>query len=362
LLALVTVWSPAMAMGFANFSLSLALTLFAFVLWIRLSDWPWRAALFVPIGMAVWLCHSAGWGVLGVMVFGYEWHRRHSWRAFLAPWPLFVPFLLVLAEQRVGGTFLYGTHPLKFKTDMWIKALDGTTPLLDLFSVVVLALAVLIAFCSRAIDGRMGWGALLVAALTIAVPRHLGGGDFADLRLVPVALMLGCLAIDARVPRWLLWVVPLLFVVRLGMFAEEWHGQSKRLEAALPALEKVPQGARIAFAYPYNPLTWSSSRLSHAGSYATIYRNAVVNSHFAIRGVHMLRLKGKYADFIDPSQRIVAMPGVPIDLSRFAPAARADYLWYIGANPLGKLPPGARVIYRARGSVLAQLAKPAAPR
>ena len=93
-----------------------------------------------------------------------------------------------------------------------------------------------------------------------------------------------------------------------------------------------------------------------------VYRDALVNSHFAIPGVHMLRLKGEYAHFIDPTQRIVVMPGVPVNLSHFKPAAHADYLWYIGENPLGKLPPGARVIYRASGSALAQLAKPVAPR
>ena len=39
LLALVTVWSPALLMGLLNFSLSLTLALFAFAGWVRLERW-----------------------------------------------------------------------------------------------------------------------------------------------------------------------------------------------------------------------------------------------------------------------------------------------------------------------------------
>ena len=362
LLALLTVWSPAMAMGFANFSLSLALSLFAFALWVRLDGWRWRAALFVPIGLVIWLCHSAGWGVLGVMVFGYEWHRQHSWRALLAPWPLFPPFLLILTEAKVGSSLHYGDGPIMYKLSIWVNALVGTTITLDLLTLMMLVIAVLLALRFRALDGRLGWAALLVAGLTIVMPRHFGGGDFADLRLVPVALMLGVLAIDAKVPRWVLLLAPVMLVARLGVTSQEWHEQSDRLEAALPALEKVPEGARIAVAVSYDPSIWGSARLSHAGSYATVYRDALVNTHFAIPGVHMLQLKGLGAEFIDPSQRVAVKPGEPIDLSNFPPARYADYLWFIGDNPVGKLPAGTKVLYRAPGSMMAQLAKPESER
>lgn len=370
LLALATVWSPAMAMGFANFSLSLALALLAFALWVRLADKPWRAALFVLIGLLVWLSHSAGWGLLGVMVFGYEWHRSkswrallaRSWRALLAPWPLFPPFLLMIAEPGAGSGLNYGQGVVGYKLAMWIAALGGTTRAFDLFSVLVLVLAILLALRFRAIDGRLGWAALLVALLTLAMPRHFGGGDFADLRLVPVALMLGCLSIDARVPRWVLWLAPLLFVLRVGLISAEWRAQSARLEATLPALELVPQGARIAVAVPYDPGNWGNARLSHSGSYATVYRDALVNTHFAIPGVHMLTVRGLGAQFSDPSQRVVPKPGEPVDLSRFPPAAHAQFLWYIGEIPVGRLPAGATVIFREPGSLLARLAKPQARR
>jgi hypothetical protein len=362
LLAFAAIWSPSMAMGFANFSLSLALALFAFAAWVRLEGRGWRAALFVPIGLIVWLCHSAGWGVLGVLVFGHEWHKLRSWRALLAPWPLFPPFLLMLGESGVGGSFDYGSGIAAYKLGIWIKALADTNAALDLLSVLVMAGAVLLAARARAIDGRVGWAALIVAVLSIAMPRHFGGGDLADQRLVPIALMLGCLAIDARVPRWLVWLAPALFLIRLGATSADWREQSGVLEVALPALEKVPRGARIAAAVPHDPFRWGNAPHAHAGSYATVYRDALVNTHFALPGVHMLQVRGKGAEFADPSQQVAARPGEPVDLSAFAPANQADYLWYVGPNPVSALPAGATVLHRAPGTLLARLAKPARER
>ncbi|MFM5885054.1 MAG: hypothetical protein ACKOQ3_06980, partial [Novosphingobium sp.] len=88
-LAMAFVWSPALLLGFLNFGLSLAAALFAFALWVLLDGKKWRAPLFIPIGGFVWLGHVSGWGILGILVFGYEWSKDKSWRAFLAPWPLF---------------------------------------------------------------------------------------------------------------------------------------------------------------------------------------------------------------------------------------------------------------------------------
>ena len=357
LLALATIWSPAMLMGFSNFVLSVALALFAFAGWVKLEGWRWRAALFVPAGIAVWLCHSAGWGVLGVLVFGYEWSRNRGLAAFLAPWPLFLPFLVIAAQPGIGGSFDYGGGVPAYKFATWLKALAGHHPQLDIASVVLLLVAILIALRMRAVDARLGWAALILAMLTVAMPRHFGGGDFADLRLVPVALMLGCMAIDARVPRWLLWLAPALFLLRLAVTSVSWQDESQRLEQALAALDNVPQGARIAGATSYFTGRWGADAFAHAPSYATVYRDARVNTHFAVPGVHMLRVRGEGgAYFADPSQRIAAAPGEPVDLSRHPPAARADYLWYFGANPVARLPSGAVVLHRSQGSLLARLA------
>lgn len=358
LLALALIWSPAMLMGFANFSLALALALFAFALWVRLAQWRGRALLFIAVGLVVWLCHSAGWGVLGLLVFGHEWHQRKSMAAVLAVWPLCFPLAAFALTATGAGSLNYGASVSAYKLSIWLKALAAYHYALDVASVILLVSILILALRTGRLDGRLAWAALFVALLSLALPRHFGGGDLADLRLVPVALMLGCLAIDVRVPRWVLYLAPLLFLVRLAVTAAAWHEESARLERALAAIEHIPQGARVAGAVALFPGRWGADPLAHAPSYATVYRDALVNSHFAIPGVHMLSLRQGGSGFTDPSQGVLARPGEPVDLSRFAPAAQADYLWYIGANPVTHLPAGARVVYRSPGSLLLRLERP----
>lgn len=356
LLAFATIWSPSMLMGFSNFNLSLVLALFAFALWVKLREWKWRPLLFVPVGIVVWLCHSAGWGVLGVLVFGYEWHRRKGPGAFLAPWPLLLPLIAIASEPGIGGSFQYGEGAALFKLAIWFKALSDRDPTLDMVSALLLILAIGVATHARKLDGRLAWAALIMAFLTLAMPRHFGGGDFADRRLIPIALMLGCMAIDARVPRWALYLAPALFLVRLGVTTMAWKDESERLEQALVALDEVPQGARIAGAQSFYVGRWGPDAFAHAPSYATVYKDALVNTHFAVPGVHMLSVREGGANFADPSQRVLAAPGESVDLSHHKPAAHADYLWYFGDNPVSKLPEGAVVLYRSQGSLLARLA------
>lgn len=362
LLALATVWSPALVMGFYNFCLSLAFALLAFALWVRLEGRAWRGALFVPIGLLVWVCHVSGWGVLGVLVFGYEWQRRRTIAAFLAPWPLALPFVALLLTASGAGLLGYGHAVVAYKRVIWLMALRDQVRWLDIASLGLILTLLLGALAWRRIDGRLGWAALLLAGLTLAMPRHFGGGDYADYRLIAVALMIGCLAIAYPAPRWLLWLAPLLFVVRLGVTTVAWHDDSRELEQMLGALDHLPQGARVAGAVAMDTADWALDPNGHVPSYATVRRDALVNSHFAVPGVHMLRLKQGSAGFIDPSQRMLHGPGQPIDLAAFAPAREADFLWYIGHDRPVRLPPGAVVIHCTRRSFLARLANPASAR
>ena len=358
LLAFATIWSPMFNMGLLNFGLALALALFGFALWVRLDGWRWRWAVFVPLAFAVWLCHVAGWGVLGLLVLCHELHRRFALGALLAPWPLAFPLLAQLQTSGATGSAPWGTNVLRYKWAMWNQALRDQSHSLDTYSLLFLILAIVAAAVLRKLDRRLGWAALLFAILTLAMPRHFGGGDYADMRLVPVALMIGCLAIDWHPPRWALYLAPLLFLVRLGVTTEAWRENARKAGAVLAVLDHVPQGARIAAAAAVDGSRWPLDRQEHIASYATIRRDALVNTHFAIPGVHMLRLREASPGFADPSHRIFVSPGERLDLSAFAPAREADYLWYTGDLPPARLPVGAVTIYRAKGTLLARLAKP----
>ena len=61
--------------GFLNYTLSMALALLAFALWLRLGRagrYRLRSGLFLAIAPLIWLCHVYGWGVLGLLCFSAE--------------------------------------------------------------------------------------------------------------------------------------------------------------------------------------------------------------------------------------------------------------------------------------------------
>lgn len=380
LLAFNFIWQPSLLLGFLNYTLAFALALFAFALWVKLgvklgvklAGKPWRAALFVPIGVIVWLCHVSGWGVLGILVFGYEFSRRKTWRAFVAPWPLLLPLGIMLGGAVAGsggagsglGGISYGKVPLFFKQVLWIRGMRDQSEWLDLASMGLVGLVFLLVLLFKRIDGRTGWASIIMVLGSLAMPRHIFGGDYADYRLISAGLLIGCISIGWRAPRLLLVLPVVLFGVRLGVTSETWLRGSQQTELALVALEHVPQGARVASVVGVETGTWGFNTFEHIGGYATVRKDALVNLHFALPGVHMIALKPGAVPpgvrFVDPSQRLFVRAGQPVDLSAFAPAAAADYLWYVGAEPVGALPRGARVLHAAPGSLLLRLAK--APR
>ncbi len=363
LLALATVWSPALLMGFLNFELALALALFAFALWVRMAGNRWRGAVFVPIGAVVWLCHQSGWGVLGVMVFAYEFSRqprwRDGWRAALATWPLWLPFLpTLLATQQAHGSFDYGNKVLKVKWTFWKEALRDRVRYIDYATTVLLLVAPLVALYFRRLDARLAWAGLICLLLSLVVPRHLGGGDLADLRLIAVGLMLLALAIDWRPRQWaVMWLALGPAALRLAITSAVWTVHSHNVGRMMDALEHIPRGARVAVAVREEVGLWAQPLYGHLGCYATVERDALVNSHFAIPGVHMLTLTPAAWKWVDPSHRIYARAGRSVDLTEFKPAKEADYLWYFGKYLPYRLPDGAQVIFRTRHSLLARLAR-----
>lgn len=365
LLAMPFAWSPMMLIGLLNYALGQALALWAFALWIWLDRrgavWWLRWALFVPIGLVVWLSHLSAWGVLGVLLFGYELgaarsYGRRRWWAFVAPWPLLAPLVVMVLVPGTAGTFSYGPYWWIYKQAIWLKAMRDTVYALDYLSLVVVVLGFLVAVALRRIDARLGWAALILLVMTIAVPRHISGGDYADYRLVTTGLMICCLSIRwPAAPAWAMTPVVMLYLVRLAVTTQDWHDDSARMERILGALDHVPQGARVASAVLVTREQWPLNHFEHIGAYAVLRRHALVNANFAVPHVHMLQLKQGGRDFDDPSQRLLLHRADRLDLARFAPARQADWLWYVGDREPDALPPGAVVVWRAPGTLLARL-------
>ena len=357
LLALCFVWSPSLILGFLNFGLAQAAALFAFAGWVRLEGKRWRPLVFMPVGLAVWIMHVSGWGMLGILVFGYEWHRHKGLSAFLAPWPLFLPFLLLLGGDRPGSLPSYGPNVWIFKQAIWIQAMRDGLVWLDRYSLKLIGAILVGAVLLRKIDGRLGWAALILLLGSIAMPRHIFGGDLADARMIYSGLLVACLALTWQAPRWLLWLAPALFLVRLGVTTDTWRRGSAETQRLLAAVDHLPQGARVANLVVTSSGVWGYNAQEHIGGYAVLRKNVLINAHFAVPGIHTIRPKEGGPNFRDPSQRMLWRPGQPIDLANWEPAKGMDWLWYVGPREPDSLPRGAVIVYRAPGTLVARLAK-----
>jgi len=102
--------------GFANFTLALALALVAFGYWLHLTNagqLRFRNWIFLPISCVIWLAHTFGWGILGLLAFSSEVIRLRDggakWRptlirSMIAVLPMALPFLVMMANFGDGAT------------------------------------------------------------------------------------------------------------------------------------------------------------------------------------------------------------------------------------------------------------------
>lgn len=358
MLAFAFIWSPAMLLGFLNFGLAQAGALFAFALWVALDGKAWRAPLFIPIGLLVWVAHVSGWGILGLMVFGYEWHKDKSWRAFLAPWPLFFPLLALVAGGSVGKPPSYGPRPEIYKWAIWKQAMRGTLQWFDYLSAASIVGLLGASIALKRWDWRLGWGALMMVAASLVMPRHIFGGDLVDARMISAGLMVGCLSIDWKAPRWLVLAAASLFLVRLGYTTMDWKRDSRETREMLHALDDLPRGSRIASYIVTERREWGYNSQEHICGYAVLRLDALINCNFALPGIHMMTIQEGGDFFRDPFHRLNHITGKPIDTYYYEPATHADWFWYMGQEDPVRLPYGFVEVKRGRHWILAHRVAP----
>jgi len=361
MLAFAFVWSPSAILGFLNFGLAQAAALFAFALWVMLDGKPWRAPLFVPIGIFVWLGHVSGWGILGILVFGYEWSKDKSWRAFLAPWPLFFPFLSLILGDNPGKPPSYGPAPQLYKWAIWKQAMRGTFQWVDYAMTIAVVVLMAVSLFFRKWDGKLGWAAIMMLVSSLVLPRHIFGGDLVDARMISAGLMVGCLCLSWRAPRWVILLVPAVFLFRLGYTTVDWQRDSRETAEALTALEGLPQGAKVASYVVTERSEWGFNGKEHICGYAVVRLDAFTNCNFALPGIHMMTINGGGPFFRDPFHRLNHRTGRKIDISDYSPALFTDYLWYVGQTWPVKIPEGYVVERSGRTWFLAKRVAPARP-
>ncbi|ARS28491.1 hypothetical protein [Sphingomonas sp. KC8] len=345
--------------GFLNFALSMALAFLAFALWLRLGRagrWTLRAALFVPIGSLIWLVHSFGWGVLGLLAFASELVRDRGqggsrfhaiWRAGLATWPLWPPIALMLAWRSgnvAGQTGDWFNLAAKFRWLIW--ALRERWMLFDIGSVAVLC-GLLVAGLFRIrlrFERMLGLATLILLLVFILLPRILLGSAYADMRLLPYALAIGLIALapaadsSRRFITGIALAATLFCVARVGATTWNFAHFSRAYDGQLGAIDHIRPGSAVMVLVNLKCQShWATSRMDHLGSQAIVRRDAFANGQWAMAGAQLLTVKyaaaGRFAT--DPTQLLrpqechgAGEPTWDDTLANF-PRDAFDYFWLI---------------------------------
>jgi hypothetical protein len=360
LFALPFVYAWPFQMGFLNFVLAQGLCFAALALWLRLGRsgrLALRAALFAPIGFALWVAHSAGWGLFGLMAFGAELARlREEGRrwpaaiagAILACLPLALPILIMLAHHpvapRSNETGDWFNFPAKL---LWIiSSLRDRWEWFDIASLAALLLLIYVGARDRRLGYArlLGWPTLFCIAGFLLLPRLLLGGSYVDMRMMPAIWILALLAIRPPPPGRLANILALaglaFFGVRTAATTLSFMLISAEQRIELEAVNHIPRGASVLALVRRPCLTrWSDIRPEHLPAYAIIARDAFVNEQWAIPGQHYLTIRHARAmPFVaDPSQLVYPVGckeqrrHLPRSIATF-PRAAFSHVWIIGSR------------------------------
>jgi hypothetical protein len=369
--------------GFVNFTLSVALAFLAFGLWLRLGRLErtgLRSWLFAPISLVVFLCHTYGWGLLGLMCFSADAVRLHDrgrswWRAGLEAAlhtsVMALPILVMLiwrSETHGGETSSWFEWKIKWR---WIySALRDRWKWFDIGSLAAAALAFLYAIFSRklTLSRNLAFSAIVLAVCFAILPRIIFGSAYADMRLVPYLMAVALLAIrfrgapDRRTAQVLAVLGLVFFATRTAANTISLGIAANDQSAKLQAIDLMPRGARVIsmVGMPCQEY-WPMLRNGHLGAMVIVRREGFSNDQWLLEGVNLLDLKYRAAGYYaaDPSQLV--RPNRcrdplhrMIDVSLAAlPRADFDYVWLIDVPPYDpSTVADMKPVWRGPGSIL----------
>ncbi|WP_309603444.1 hypothetical protein [Sphingomonas sp.] len=390
-LALPFALSHPFLFGFLNYTLAMALAFLAFALWLRLGrlgKTRLRAILFVPISFLLFVCHTFGWGTLGLLCFSAEAVRQHDkgiswWRAALkaALHALVMagPVVLMLVwRSDVAGAPTHGWFNWVGKGQWVAQALRDRWQWIDIAILVAIGLCGLLALATRwfTLSRNLAFSAMVLAVAFVLLPWTVFGSAYADMRLAPFVLAVIVLGIrtKSRPPftfaSVLAVVATSVFVAKVAITATSLAIASDRQDRQLAALDLVPRGAALVYLVGQPCTTiWPLFRESHLGAMAIVRRHAFSNDQWAIDGANLLTVHYRPAGHFraDPSQMVSDQrcrrpKSPPVDLAmRAIPRSAFAYVWLVDVprfDPASLA--GYREIWRGEGSALYAKSSPAA--
>jgi hypothetical protein len=368
--------------GFVNFALAMALALIAFAFWLRLARQGrlrLRAALFVPISLALWIVHAFGWGSLGVLCLSAELVRQHDlgrnvltsgFRAGVHCLALAPPVALMIAWRSNAAGVTTDWFNWERKWDWLYMSLRDRWEWFDIGAMILVALLLLWSI----VDRRLTWSRNLLASVIflsivyVLLPRIVFGSAYADMRLAPYLFAIALIAIRFReraapsFQRAFALAGLAFLLVRMGGTTASMWLYDERYDRELAALDHLPRGARMV-SFVGRPCVedWAMTRLLHLPGMAIVRNHAFSNDQWTMAGAQLLQVRYRAGwPFLRDATQIVTQRVCvqeywrPIDLAlAIFPRDGFDYVWLIDPplyNP--RLTGGLRPIWRSGTSVL----------
>ncbi len=374
--------------GFVNFTLSQALAFCALALWIRWGRegrFAVRAVAFFAIAFVLWVSHSFGWGMFGLMAAAAELARMRAagrgWGAALGTTmlqclPLAGPVIIMAAQAGYGAGAGPGAGAGDLGGSDWfnvpIKALwllslfRDRWQAFDLLSLVPLVLLLYVAVRSPdwGFSRLIGWPAAACLAAFVILPRLLMGGAYVDMRIAPAAMMLALVAIAppiaARATRTTALLALLFVAVRLGSTTLSFAERSAEQQREIAAIAAIPRGAAVLslIARPCGN-AWTDLRRDHLPGLAIVRRDVFTNDQWVIAGQQLLSIRHQVAApyLADPSQSVYPAQCSDIGSNFNAaiagfPRAAFTHVWTIGFPPGAAQAADLRVVWTNGSSTL----------
>lgn len=347
--------------GFINFNLSLGLALCASWLWLRSEEWPTalRWLCFAAIASVLWVCHLAGWAIFCVIAGSRELTRRlrtdHIVRALSTTAlamscvlvPLVAGWLLGPHDGQQGATGLFFAWPIKLLG--LVRVLRDRWLWFDLATVGIMLAFIAAMWASRktVIDRSMALASAIMLVAVILIPYQALGSQFADLRLVPVLLILALLATrpGAGFPRELnLALLGCAAILSIGRLAYNtwsvWERGQRELQY-LAVLDAIPRNAQLLTFVTSTcdaGKRWEQDWRRHLPGYALHRRGAFANDQWQIPGGQLIRVHNYAVKpyMADPSEWVPVTKCGKTDgivrIARRVPPA-VGHIWVIWDGP-----------------------------
>jgi hypothetical protein len=211
-----------------------------------------------------------------------------------------LPAILFLFCQPASSAGPISFAAIWRKADLLFSVFDNYSRPFDVvcFALFVMLLGALTWRRRLNIAPRLGVALVILFVAYLGLPSQMASGSGVDRRL-PVAIFLLLIAASApRLPRRAAMAIGIaiaaIFAARMAMIERVWLQANRLYSADIAAIDLLPEGAKLAVAYPDRETNAGGIPQLHVATLAAVRREAFVPTVFAFPTQQPLALRPPY--------------------------------------------------------------------